>query len=365
MKYTFDYIIENQDKILAQTDKQDITFKRLEEINALVNQNRIVKDFSKCKKFELYNRIQEFHGRFNDLKHQEDDEWQIQKRLWTISQEATFQLQERLKNMPREKITFDVLEPYIRYLSWNISVDFCKDQGPNNGGGKQYIKDFDYQWPCRWGYHRIVNDNEGSRNYWEPIIKHVYTQYEILDRYKKGETIKWDECAFLWHEVLGLTYVLSQVGLGEMAKWAIHPLYETFFIEDKINNKKALLSTIKKTFAIPYPLRALGHVAWAKAHAHLQVGEVEECYEVLDHYINFFNEGNLGHYLINNRVFEASILAYKIKPTEQNLDRMWDMFLFTCTQFHDEPTECAKERLLFCFDFIQTVFKKEYEEYNS
>ena len=51
MEYTFDYIIENQDKILAQTDKQDITFKRLEEINALVNQNRIIKDFSKCKKF--------------------------------------------------------------------------------------------------------------------------------------------------------------------------------------------------------------------------------------------------------------------------------------------------------------------------
>ena len=59
------------------------------------------------------------------------------------------------------------------------------------------------------------------------------------------------------------------------------------------------------------------------------------------------------------------VLIYKHKPNKINKDKLLKVFHNTVSLFMDEPTECVRERGLVCFDLIQTLFKEDYEKYNS
>ena len=351
MSYTYDYILKNQDKIQHNGLKnQTEYFKRQLEINAINNQNRIILDFKHCKAFLKYNRIEEFYHRIPHGRGL-DDEWKKKQQLWMIAQEGNHQLEKQIKNYKPEEITFEDLEPYIKHLSWHMSADMAVHM-------TKMGEPLECLYPTRWGHERHFLDREDSREKWEKIINEVERGYELL-KLDDSEIL---DTEYMYHPILGFAWSLIQVGLGEVALWAITPLYKMW--EREIEGK-SMISILCNALFQDYRLRILGTLTWIKAFSHKQMGEDELYYQSLLRYVKYWENHSLDHYNVNNRVLEAAILVYKHKPSPEERIKLLNLYHHTASLFMDEPTECTRERGLVCFDLIQTLFKDEYEKYNS
>ena len=354
MELSLDYILENQDQTIKEAKHQTDIFNIQESFRGLNNQNRIIRDFKKCKAFLKYNRVTDFYHRLPHGR-ERSDMWKIQNRLWMIPQEGHQQTNMKLAKMDPKDITFNDLEPYIKYHSWHTSVDIAAGKVMEINENTDFDK---LLFPTRWGDIRYIEDHERTRKGYA----HVFKAHKDLTELLKQDNVEWDKHEFYYHDILGVCHSMYQIGLGEIGLELIKPFLEIWKREYK---GRSVISHVMPPLFQDYKLRILGSITWPMAFSYYQIGDEESYYNTLKYYVDFWEDNRLGHYLVENRVLEAAILVYKHKPTQENKDKLLYIFHETCKIFMDEPTECARERGLIVFDLIQTLFKKEYEEYNS
>lgn len=344
MNYTLENIIKNQDIRLSQQNDQFEVFKIQESINGLNNQNRIGWEFVKSKYYIQNNRIEDFKKHFEYTRG--EDIYKKTMSLWHIPQDGNMNLDRRISKLSHNEIKLQDIEPYFKYLAWHISIDLAKN--PN------YTPNY---FPTRWGWNKIFGGNDLEE------FNYVKQNINLINEKLKEDSFEWETLNMDWHKFLSFSWALIQCGLGKYALEIVNPLFELHIKEYKEN--KSAMSFVMGALFQDYKLRIKGTLSWIKSFSHKQVGEMSEYYNTLNSYVEYYEEVGCYHYNVTNRVLEASVLVFKHKPTLDNRERCLKLFKHSCSLFMDEPTECVRERGLIVYDFAKTLFKKDYEEYNS
>ena len=343
MNYTLDDIIKNQNFIPHNKTSQFEAFEIQNSYNGINNQNRIGWEFMQSPYYKKHQRVKHFI-KFHEGK-VGGELYGKSKSLWHIPQDGIQLLDEKVKDL--KCVKFLDLEPYFKYLAWHISIELARSPNPITYG----------HFPSRWGY---------IRNFYlkadKPKFDYVCDNINIINEKLKEENFEWESLEMDWHKFLGFSWALIQCGLGKYALDVVNPLFELHNREHK--KKKSAISFVMSALFQDYKLRIKGTLSWIKAFAHKQVGEMDEYYNTLNSYVEYYEEGGCVHYNVTNRVLEASILVFKQKPTQENRERCLRLFQHTCSLFMDEPTECVRERGLIIYDFAKTIFKEDYEKYN-
>jgi hypothetical protein len=342
MKYNYNYLLEHQDKVL-KTMPNNNSLPVIEyqiKNNFVNNHNRITYDFINSKGWKEYERFDHFYNKRCGYL----ESYDVKKALWLIPQDSIQLLDKKLYKIPVNEWTFDLLKPYMKYLAWHFSIDMME-------------KD---KYPYRWGYIRsILYYDATDEEKWNDVFSFIQSFYDNID--KPNYKFEPDQKS-RWNKILGCCWSCIEMGLPEVALWIVDILFKMFGpIEEELNCKLRDVFTVQ----VDHRMRILGTLSYIKAFAHKGLGQNEEYYNTLKYYVDYFEQGNKAHYLINNRVLEASILVYSYNPTADNKKIAESISHYNCGKYLDEPTECMRERGLIMFDYIKTFYKKEYEEYNS
>ena len=344
MDYTLQDILENQHQDLLNKHSQFKIFKIQKSFNGLNNQNRIGWEFLQSRYYKQHNRIKDFRKYYRGKMGEHI--WKKSNQLWNIPQFGVYDLDQKITKIKPESLEFKDIEPYFKYLAWHISIDLSQNPKPR----ENYL-------PCRWGDNRVFYDH------YQEKFNYIKQSIDLINENLDNKDFEWDKVELDWHEFLGFSWSLIQCGLGEYALDVVNPLFELHTRTYKDN--KSIISFVMPALRQDYKLRIRGTLSWIKAFAYKQMGENDEYYNVLDGYVKYFEEVGCDHYNVTNRVLEASILVYKHRPTPENKKRCISLFQHCCSLFMDEPTECIRERGLVVYDFAKTIFKEDYEKYNS
>jgi len=357
MDYTLDYLLEHQDKEQHKffgADNFKNLVERQKEIKGLNNQIRIINDFSNSKLIFKWDRRHDFFLRLDTCRGDKDRYAKI-RRQFMIPMELNYQGERKLQGKDWNDYKFEDFIFYLKSLAYYFSIEMCK----------QWDKKDRLFYPSRWNIDRGIRLNEHHRKRWEEF----FNDNKTIEKGLKDPNFEWDKLDLDWHMHLGHNWTLVINGLARLSQKYLDNLYEMW--KRTYKEKNLLSNSFVAIKQFQYDMRQLGSITWIRSLSHYQLGNDKINYESLKEYAYYWQNdkpSNMqNHYNVHNRVFEAAILLYRINPNEENKKNVFKLLhhIINKCRFQDDETETTKERLLACFDFIQTMYKDQYEEYIS
>ena len=341
MSYTLEYVNGKINQSFYEMMDDIDTLNLQQDINGIHNQNRISLNFSKSKYYQNYNLYDKFFEYSKTLKEEEKRPYQI--KIFRENLEEYSKLDKEIAKKTVDTLEFKDLEPYLKLLPKHLDVQFA-------GYTHSYQKDKVIH--CRFGCNRL------SRGLNQDDVKYVLENTKkIKHLLKTGFDFK-TKLDINWHVFLTTCWTLIEGGVAEVALDIANTITQLFDIQ--LEKHKSAAQNVFVALYRSLDIRSKISTQWIKVMSLKQLGRIEETKDALKYIINSFLDSNcFYHYILFNRVVEASILLYILEPTKENETQSKYLLIENSKTSIEEPTETVRERGFIVYDFCKHILKQD------
>lgn len=342
MKYDFQYIENNVDKRLYNVIDQFEALRLQEDNVGLHNQNRINLEFAESPVYRDYNCYDEFFEVYKTLE--EKDKRPFQLEVFEKIRESYIKFDQELYDISPSQLTYEKLEKYLKLLPRHLDAMHAAYTYTN----RKYKVLF-----CRFGCNRLVRGlNKEDTEY---VLYNTRKIKKLLD--SDYDFTSGDKLGINWHTFLNTCWILIEGGVAEVSLEIAETILKLFDKQVEMYKTAAQF-----TFVALYQsmdVRSRFTVLWIKAFSLIQIGKIEEAKAVLQHMVTFLLDSTYHSYVIYNRMTEASIILYRLEPSEKHKKQAEESLILTSKEILHESTETVRERGLIIYDFCKYVLKQD------
>jgi len=332
MKYSYKYIEERIDKRFEGISDPAKALSIHKENRGLHNQNRIVLDFLDSDFYKDYNRYEEFHNNFQGLERSEKATF-TEKVFEKIRLEYV-ELDKRLSKIAPEDLKLKDLEPYLELLPEHLDAEIA----PNQIQNYQKIGSVF----CRHGANRLQYGLD------KDTVEYVLKNIDTVEKITTGKLRNSSNLNLKWHKVLATCWILIEGGVGEVSLYIAEVL-------SKVEDVHNIIPEVLRSGIVRNDISLL----WIKASAHIQLKNKDQAKKDIQKIVKYHTICDSQSYLLSNRVVEASILLYRLDPSEENLQQAKRLLTLPLRHLLWENTETVRERGLIIYDFYQSILKSK------
>ena len=299
-------------------------------------------NFYRSKYFQNNNKIKSFKDKVGLIDNKDRPlKFETQAK---INLNKLAKIEESLSNVPTDKVE-DFMLKSLDVHSDIFSLGMCQYRGEF-----QYLSRFAMCKPLHIRFEHEFNEFKETVN----IIK-KYNKTGILNLTSPQEHLR-----TTYHEMLGVLWGMSEIGLGAEVLEGIEVLleFETLCGKQK-RNEDQFWPTIDLASG---SLRRRMTLLFVKSNIYKGLGDDEERIKVLKEIINLHPSvcdfRPIHYYVGLNRLTEAALSLYKLQPTNSNKNTILEYYKGVTPQQHD-LYESPRERALLTFEILKTFGKIE------
>ena len=342
-KYTLEYVKENIDKRFYKLRDPGEVYKIQKELKGLHNQNRIVIDYFKSNYYLENNRYDEYWKSFKPLQNDVEKQRAFQEKIFWEVTEKYRELDNEIRTLKPEELTFNHLEPYIKYLAHHLD-------GVLSAYTYEYRKDTPYF--SRFGICRLINGLE------EDKVEHVLDNIHEVNKLMREHHIFNEQRGLHWNTFLGVSWILIEGGLAEVSLYIANTMINLLHIP--MGRFSCAINKVFHTIEKSNYVRNWSTVTWIQVIALLQLDRKGEAIAALKRLIGIYETAPYKQpYVLTNRIVEASVLLNKLEPAEEHKILAKKLFIDNSSKFLNDHTESTRERGLVIYDFCKYVLNKD------
>ena len=330
MKYSYKYIEQKINKELEGVLDYNKALGIHKRNGGLHNQNRIVLDFIDSNFYKECNRYEELHKHYRGLERDERDS--LADKVFERIRLEYVELDKQLAGIAPKDLKPEDLEPYLKILPEHLDAETARVEHYQKLGSIF----------CRHGCNRLQFGLDRDS------VEYVLESIDRVEKTIAGKLKNSNDLTLDWYKVLATCWILIEGGVGEVSLYIAEVL-------SKINNSHTFIpATVRRGIA-----RNNISILWIKASAHTQLKNKDRAKRNVQKIVEYYTRCGDESYLLCNRVVEASILLYRLEPSEENLQQVKELLILPLKHSLWENTETVRERGLILYDFYQSIFKNK------